>query len=872
MITEKTEPNTKEQLDKILHPLVAKWFKGKFPSYSLPQLFGVLEIHSRKNILISAPTGSTKTLTGFLSVLNELIDSSSKGILEDKVYCVYVSPLKALNEDIKVNLQGPLKDMEELSGKPSGIRLGVRTGDTTATEKARMLKHPPHILITTPESLAIMLSSKKFSEHLRSVQWCIIDEIHALAEGKRGVHLSLSIERLQKVSPAMTRVGLSATIAPLNEIAQFLVGNSHGETRSCVIVDVQYVKKMDLKVISPVANLIDADHQNMQNSLYELIDKLVQEHKTTIIFTNTRAATERVVEHLKQRFPSNYANWDSEQEGKMVGAHHGSLSAEHRHSIEEKLREGKLKVCVSSTSLELGIDIGYVDLVILLGSPKSVARAIQRIGRAGHRLGETAKGRIIVMDRDDLVECAVLLKAAIEKKIDRVSIPKNCLDVLAQHIHGIALAQMIPAKEIYDLVKQSYCYKDLPWTDFIEVVDYLAGKFISLEERYIYAKIWYDEKTGMIGKKGKMSRVIHLTNIGTIPDESHILVKVGDHTIGMIDEGFLEKLKQGDIFVLGGQKYQFNFARGMTAVVSASVASPPTVPSWFSEMLPLSFDLAMDIGKFRRLIDEKLKNKKSKEEIISFINEYLYIDDNAAEALYKYFKEQFLFSQIPHDKKILIEKYTDEKRKIIVFHTLLGRRANDCLSRAIAFAIAHTDHRDVEIGITDNGFYIAHQKMVNAKSAFKMLKSDKLDLILRRAIDKTEILRRRFRHCAARSLMILRQYKGRTKRAGKQQVSSMILMNSVRRISPDFCILKEARREVVDDLMDLPHAKEILALIEQKKIVVEEISVNMPSPFAFSIVLAGATDMLKIEDRAEFLRRMHANVLAKIGKTHVFDS
>ncbi len=370
MITYTDKPYKPEQIRHILNPLIDKWFFTRFKEFSLPQLFGVMEIHSRNNILVSAPTGATKTLTAFLSILNELIDSSEKGILENRVYCVYVSPLKALSNDIQVNLAEPLKEMEEIAGKKLNIRAAVRTGDTTASEKAKMLKHPPHILITTPESLAIMLSSIKFRELLKNVEWFIADEIHALAENKRGVHLSLSIERLNRISPAMTRIGLSATIAPLDEIAKFLVGYAKGKLRDCKIVDVQFLKEMDLKVLSPVPNLVDVGHAMIHDSMYTLIDGLIQSHRTTLIFTNTRSATERVVHYLKEKFPKNYTE--------NIGAHHGSLSKTLRHSIENRLRKGELKVIVSSTSLELGIDIGFIDLVICLGSPKSVARFMQR--------------------------------------------------------------------------------------------------------------------------------------------------------------------------------------------------------------------------------------------------------------------------------------------------------------------------------------------------------------------------------------------------------------------------------------------------------------------------------------------------------------
>src|SRR3989338_9214210 len=631
MITTMQNPYKPEQINNILNPLVKKWFFAKFKEYSLPQLYGVMEIHSRSNILISAPTGATKTLTAFLSILNELIDSSEKGILENRIYCIYLSPLKALNEDIRVNLVEPLK------------------------------------------------------------------------ENKRGTHLSISLERLQKLSPAMTRVGLSATIAPLEEIAKYLAGYENSKERPCKTVDVQFIKKLDLKVLSPVPDLVDMEHGKMHHAMYELIDNLIQAHKTTLIFTNTRSATERVVHHLKEKFPKNYTE--------NIGAHHSSLSKVHRHSIENRLREGKLKVVVCSTSLELGIDIGYIKLVICLSSPKSVARALQRIGRSGHRLHDMTKGRIIVLDRDDLVECAVLLKSALERKIDKIHIPTNALDVLAQHIYGIAIQERVHIEDLFKLIKQSYCYKSLQKKDFMEIIDYLAGKYISLEDRHIYAKIWHDEETGMIGRKGKLARVLYMTNIGTIPDETSVKVKVGEQVVGTIEEAFLERLRPRDIFVLGGNVYEFKFSRGMTAQVNASANRPPTVPSWFSEMLPLSFDLSIEIGKFRKLMNEKFCLGKGKNEILGFINSYLYVDENAAESIYNYFYEQFSYAQIPSHSRIIVEHYTNEQgMKHVFFHTLYGRRVNDCLSRAVAFAIARTQHRDVEIGISDNGFFVASEK------------------------------------------------------------------------------------------------------------------------------------------------------------------
>ena len=859
MISFIEKPRNEKELSNILNPYVKEWFFSQFKEFSLPQLYVVNEIHEGNNILLSAPTGGTKTLSAAISIINELVNLALGNYLEDRVYCIYVNPLKSLSYDLEVNLQKPLEGIKKIAkahGKEIDIRIGVRTGDTSASEKASMLKKPPHILILTPESLDIVLTSPKFREKLKDVKSVIVDEIHALAENKRGVELSLSLERLQKLTNKdFHRIGLSATISPLDKIANFLVGNN----RDCKIADVRFPKNMDIKVLCPADDLINISYDNMHSKLYSLMDKLIQVHKTTLIFTNTRAATERVVHHLKEKFPRKYTE--------NIGAHHGSLSKEIRHNIEKRMRAGKLKCIVTSTSLELGIDIGFIDLVICLGSPKSIARLAQRSGRSGHKLHDTVKARIIVLDRDDLIECAVMLKNTLERKIDKIHIPTNCLDVLSQQIVGITSIDKINIDNLFSLIKKSYCYRNLEKKDFMDVINYLTGEYTTLEDRNVYAKVWYDKETGMLGRKGKLTRVIYMTNIGTIPDESNILVKLGEQVIGTIDESFLERLKPGDVFVLGGQTYIFRYAKGQTAQVAVSVDKPPTVPSWFSEMLPLSFDLAQEIGRFRKLMEGKLQSNKSKEDILKFINEYLYVDKNAAEAIYSYFKEQYLFcNEIPDNNKIIIEHYNNnEDEKKIIVHSLYGRRVNDCFSRALAFAASFLYHKDIELGINDNGFYINADSRINILGVLKAIKSKELNLLLEKAIEKSEILKRRFRHCAVRSLMILKEYKGKKKRVGRQQVSSMLLITAIRRISENFPILKEAKREVLEDLMDIQNLKQIIEEIEKGKIEIKEISTQIPSPFAFNLVLQGYTDILKFEDRMKFLRNMHQLVLAKIN-------
>lgn len=859
MIEFQTEKHEDREIFAELNALLSAWFKWKFEKFSEPQKYAILNIHRHENTLVSAPTGSGKTLSAFAGILSELLNLDEAGQLEEKVYCIYVSPLKALNNDIEKNLREPLNDLEKAAkklNKKIGIRVAVRTGDTTASEKQSMLRKPPHILITTPESLAIVLNAPKFREKLREIQFVIVDEIHSLASNKRGTHFSLTLERLERLSPGFTRIGLSATVSPLEEVAKYLAGLNGKDFRNCKIVDVSALKSLDLQVISPINNFINTTSKEIFSSMYAKLHELIQKHTTTLIFTNTRSATERVVHNLKDIYPKFY--------GANIGAHHSSLSKEHRLNIENRLKEGELKVVVSSTSLELGIDIGFIDLVVLLSSPKGVARALQRVGRSGHKLHDIVKGRLVVIDRDDLIECSVLLKDAIEKKIDKLQIPENALDVLAQHIYGAAIAEVIHIDELWKMIRNSYCYRNLERIDFNEVISYLAGEFYELENRHVYAKIWLDEETGNIGKKGKLARVIYMNNIGTIPEESMIKVKIQDQVIGVIDEMFAEYLKKGDVFVLGGNTYEFKHSRGMTIQVNAAYQRPPTVPSWFSQMLPLSFDLAIEIGKFRELMEEKFNLNKSKKEIAEFIHAYLYVDKNAANAIYEYFKEQYLYSVIPHNRKIVVETYRERDTFNHIFHSLYGRRVNDALSRAFGFVLGKIIHKDIEIVLNDNGFILKSSERLPIERAAKAINSRDLKYILERAIDDSEILKRRFRHCASRALMILRSYKGRTKTVGKQQMSARLLLSAVRRISENFPILKETKREILEDVMDIQNTEEIIKLIEKGKIQLIEINVNSPSPFAFNLFLQGYADILKVEERIEFIKRMHEKVMQKI--------
>ena len=857
MISEQTKTYSKKAIYKKLHPWVRQWFDENFDDFTPAQKQAIVEIHNKKNILISSPTGSGKTLTAFLSIISELVTLSQKEELTDNVYCIYISPLKALDNDIEKNLEEPLKGIEKIAGRELGIRKAVRTGDTSQYQRQKMLKKPPHILITTPETLSILLVAPKFREKLSHVKYVIIDEIHSLADNKRGVHLSLSLERLHHLIGGFTRIGLSATVSPLEEVAKFLVGYEYGIERDCLVASINYLKELDMEVISPVSDIVLADDEDTRLATYDILDDLIQANKTTLIFTNTRSGTERFVYNLKTMYPSHYNS-------NNIMAHHSSLSKEVRLETENKLKNGELKCVISSTSLELGIDIGYIDLVVLINSPKSVSRALQRIGRSGHRLHEKSKGKIIVTDRDDLVECSVLLKDAKEGKIDKINIPKNCLDVLAQHIYGMAIENPWDIDYAYDVIRKSYCYKDLTRDDYEDVLSYMAGEYSELEERYVYAKIWIDYKENTFGKRGKLARALYSTNIGTIPDSSGVLVKCDGETVGKIEEDFMERLKKGDTFVLGGNTYRFNYGKGMTINVSPA-SGPPTIPSWFSQQLPLSFDLAMDIQRFRAHMDSKFQYRRSKEEIMEFIHEYLYVDDFAANSIYEYFVEQYKYAKIPSNRKMLIEYYTGfGGKKFVIFHSLFGRKVNDALSRATAYLVAKRYNANVTISISDNGFYLSSDGKIGGLESFRELTPENFRNILTQSLSKTETLASRFRHCAGRSLMTLRRYKGKSKSVGRQQVRGKILLKFVEEMDDNFPILSEARRETLEDYMDVENAEKVIRWIANEEMEIKVINTVIPTPFAFNLVSQGYLDVLNQNDKAEFTKRMHKAILDKI--------
>lgn len=854
------DPPSDEEIFNLLSPYVADWFKRNFDTFTLPQKYAIPRIMEGRNILVFSPTGTGKTLAAFLSIIDELFRLGERNELEDKIYCVYVSPLRALSNDIRKNLLLPLEGIravaEEKGVKLPEIRALVRTGDTPQYERAKMLKKPPHILITTPETLAIVLNAPKFREKLKSVRWVIIDEVHELSSNKRGAHLSLSLERLQNLSGDFIRIGLSATQAPVEEIAKWLVGFDGDRPRQCDIIKVSAIKALDLRVLCPYRDL--RNREMVTARLYHYLKRFINNYRTVLIFTNTRSGAERVAHKLGEVLGEKFLNY--------LGTHHSSLGREIRLSVEDRLKKGELKAVVTSTSLELGIDIGYIDLVVQIGSPKSVAKGLQRIGRAGHSLSKVTRGRFIAMDEDDLVELTVLVKAALNGEIDRIRIPKNPLDVLSQHLVGMSIEKKWNMREAYELIRRSYNFHDLPWEDFLSVLRYLGGHYVDLEYRNVYRKLWFDEEEGFFGRK-KAARMIYYLNLGTIPEEADyevVLVKEKrKKRIGKLSEPFVERLVPGDVFVLGGRKYKVMRIKSNLVYVKEAEEEKPTVPSWIGEMLPRSWDLSVKVGEFRERL-EKIIKENGRSMALKWLKGNFKLGANCAENIVRYFTDQIrIAGKVPTHRRIMIEEYIDELgRWALIFHAPFGRRVNDALSRGYAYIASQLSGSNVGIGVTDDGFMLIFPRgiRVNVDDLIRGLTHENIRDVLKDAIKGTELFSNRFRHCAVRSFMILRAYKGHVISIEKRRLRAERL---IKYLGDDFPVVKETFREIMEDYMDVEHAEEVLRRISAGDIVVDKVyksALDLATPFAHNLILSSESDILTMKDREAWLLSMYKKI------------
>jgi len=835
--------------------------------FTPPQRMAVPLIREGKNTLICSPTGSGKTLAAFLAIIDGLFSRARTGGLEDSVYCLYISPLKSLANDIHKNLSLPLDGVHEIAREQGiehpPIRHAVRHGDISRAEKAKMARKPPHILNITPETLGILLNSPKFRESLRTVRWVVVDEIHSLAGSKRGVHLSVSLERLEdlvkEAGGGFVRIGCSATIEPLDEVGRFLVGAG----REVTIVDTRFAREFDLSLLCPVPDLIDTTPEDLSASLYATIHRLIQEHRNTLVFTNTRNGAERILQNLRVRYPASYTE-------ENTGCHHGSMGAEGRLLVEAKLKSGGVKVVTTSTSLELGVDMPHVDLVLQVGSPKSVAALLQRVGRAGHRLGEVVKGRIVVLDRDELVECAVMLREGQSGFVDRIHIPENCLDVLAQHVLGMAIDGEQRVDRMLEVFRRAHCYQNLDEEDLMSVVRYLAGEYAGLEERKIYAKIRHDPVTGTVRKRGRNVRMIYFLNSGTIPDEFSCDVLTRDGVFaGSLDEKYLERMNKGDVFVLGGQRYRFAYRRGGKLYVDKTT-DRPTIPSWFSEKLPLSFDLGMHVLRFKERMLGAMQTMGTEELVASLLAEYP-VDENSARSICAIFEQQVRYlgdEAVPTPGRIVVEEQVDREnhRRLYFFMTNYGLRFNDGFSRIVAYMIARDVTTNVSVGISDTGFSVSIplEKKADPVRILGGIRAGECRAILEDAVGDTQLLKKVFRINAARSFMILRNYMGRRRSARRQQVSADMLISFAKRLD-NFAVMRETYREVIDDRFEAENIRRIVDGISTGEIAVVLTRAPSPSPLAFGIATLGVSDAIYAQDKLTMLREFQRRVMSSIG-------
>ncbi len=895
---------------ELLEPAVQEWWLEAFGEYvpensgffTPPQRGAIPKIHERTNTLICAPTGSGKTLSAFCAIINELYkrdrehndtetqppvrETAADSGLENSVYCLYISPLKSLANDIHRNLEVPLEGIEDIVASRDDdramgeIRHAIRHGDTSSSDRQKMLEETPHILNTTPETLAILLNSPKFREKLRTVEYVIVDEIHSLADGKRGTHLSVSLERLEAMTDHdITRIGCSATIDPLSQVAEFLVGQETpgGDARPYEIVDARFAREFDIELECPTDDLINTSREVVQERFYRQLHEHIRAHTNTLVFTNTRSGAERVLHTLRERF-------DAYDEANS-GCHHGSLSKDVRQDIETRLKDGDIDVVTTSTSLELGIDMPHVDMVVQVGSPKSVAALLQRVGRAGHRVGQTVTGRVIALDRDELLECAVMLKKADDGFVDSVSIPQNAQDVAAQHVYGMAIAEIRPEAELKAILKRAYPYRDYAETEYESLMRYLTAEYAGLEDRNVYAKIWRDENDPpdgehhheafpvgepLIGKRGRLARVIYMTNIGTIPDSftCDVYTRASDEWAGQLDENYLNTLEKGDVFVLGGDHFEYRYRRGSKVYVDRTSARP-TVPSWYSERLPLSVDLGREILTFQAALLDHYETG-GPPRVRAWLREFP-LDDDSVRAIARLFDHQLQYagpeSVSTHDRlAIEVVRDREEYERHYYVHSAYGRKVNDGLSRLFAYHCAQQATANVRVAVADNGFVLSMplNRKVDLEGLIDDLEADDVREDLRRAISGTDLLQRYFRINATRALMILKRYKGYEKSASEQQVSSEMLLGFAEDLE-NFAVIEETYREVLEDKLNVDEIEAVVGDIETGDLEISRTLLDSPTPRAFGLATLSASDVVLAEDESAALQAFHEHVLEEIG-------
>jgi ATP-dependent helicase Lhr and Lhr-like helicase len=844
------------------HPLVRQWFRETLGQPSAPQRDGWPAIARGEHTLILAPTGTGKTLSAFLWELNQLIVDGSRAPLANAIHILYVSPLKALSNDIQRNLEGPLAALRERfasAGEPfPEIRVAVRTGDTPASARARMIRKSPHILITTPESLHIMLTSVRGRGMFGAVRAVIVDEIHAIAGTKRGAHLALTLERLEQlVERPPQRIGLSATQRPLDEIAKFLVGAASGAQptvpRPCTVVDCGLVKQLELAIESPVEDLTP-----MGGAIWPAITPLVLRHirasKTTLVFVNNRAQAEKMAARLNALAGEEIAL-----------PYHGSLSRERRFSLEQSLKGGRLRALVSTSALELGIDIGSVDLVVQLQSPKRVANGLQRVGRAGHSLDAVSRGVFVPTIRDDALELLALVQGMRNGDVEPTRVVQNPLDVLAQIIVAIvSVDDDLTAATLFDLVRRAYPYHRLTRAAFDEVLEMLSGKYPADVASELDARLGWDRTTDRL-TPARSARMVAVISGGTIPDRGLYTVNLPDRTrLGELDEEFVHETRIGDAFQLGSSTWRVQSIEHDRVIVTPAPGAPARMPFWHGEYAARSPHLAPRIGELRRELDAV----RTGEQVASVARQYL-TDAATVSSLVEYVHQQRAATGVvPDEKTIVVEQFHDELNALrVVVHSPFGGRVNAPWGMALASRIR--DHLsglhgtrsagvaprfEIQVQTTDDGIMLRLPSLSEPlpPSVLHDLSGDDAQRRVLEEVGSTSLFGARFRMNAARALLLPRGTPRRRMPLWLQRLKALDLLQAVREF-PSFPILVETYRDVLQDAFDMPALSRVLAGFATGATTIRDVHTVTPSPFAATLQFGFVMDWMYADDtpRAE---------------------
>ena len=823
------------------HPVIARWFRERLGHPTPVQLRGWESIRAGSDTLISAPTGSGKTLAAFLISLDHLLRDSLAGTLRDEVQVIYVSPLKALSADIHKNLAEPRREIRRLAeaaglGSPH-LTAAVRSGDTPASERAAMLKTPPHILVTTPESLYLLLTAERSRNVLRTARTVIIDEIHSVIEARRGAHLALSLERLDHVAGRrLQRIGLSATQRPIERVAEWL----SGAERRATVIDEGHRREADVALELPGSPLQAVMSAEVWTEVYDRLARIIAEHRTTLVFVNTRRLAERVARQLADRLGEE-----------AVTAHHGSLSKETRLDAEERLKEGRLRALVATASLELGIDIGHVDLVCQLGSPRRIATFLQRLGRSGHTVRGLPKGRLFPLSRDDLVECAALLRAVSRGELDRVRISEGSLDVLAQQIVAETAAEPWLADGLFDLFRRSAPYRSLPRPTFDTVVEMLATGYTTRRGRR-GALVFFDQVNGRIkGRRG--ARLQALTSGGAIPDNAdyRVVLEPEGTFVGTINEDFAIESVAGDIFQLGNTAWRLLRVERGTVRVEDAHGLPPTLPFWLGEAPARSAELSVFVAELRRELDERLEDRPGAAAWLLGQG----VSQVAADQLVEYLAEaRRMLGVLPTQQTLVAERFFDESGGMqLVIHAPFGARVNRAWGLALRKRFCRQFNFELQAAATDNALLLSlgPQHSFPLESVFSFLRPGTVRPILIQAMLDAPVFATRWRWNANISLAVPRFQGGKRVAPQIQRMQSDDLLAAAfpdaaaclenipgDRDIPDHPLVQQAIDDCLHEAMDIDGLGRVLEGIERGDIRCVGRDLPEPSPLAHEILNA----------------------------------